>query len=887
MFDNGNLYVTDTTDNRVEEINTKGEYVAQFGSYGAGNGQFSSPSYIATNPATGNLYVVDEGNHRVQEFTPSGAFLTTFGSQGSGNGQLGSTEDFSPDGIAVSSTGTAYVVDTANSRVEEWIAPRPGNEGAHDGQTIYYSVAANAEYSECGGHPEWAGLACMIKPTAQPGVSGLPELPVKKYTYNMWNEPETMTETVGSTTRTKKATYDSVGRLEKSTISSTVGTALPTVKDEYNEKTGALEKQSTEGTGQTVTSKYNSLGQLESYTDADGNVSTYEYDVDGRIHKSSDGKGSQTFTYDAVTGDPTQLVDSAAGTFTATYDVENNMLTEGYPNGMNAKYTYNALGSVIALEYKKITHCTENCTWFSDAAVPSIHGQWLEQTSTLSKQVYTYDNAARLTQVQNTPVGKGCTTHSYTYDQDTNRTSLITNGPNGKGECSNEGSALEQHAYDEADRLTDTGVSYSEFGDMTTVPSADAGGSELISTYYSDNQTASQTQNGQTLGYNLDPAGRTRETVATGKKVADVINHFAGPGSSPAWTTNTSGETTRNISGIGGQLVAIQNGTEAPVLQLGNLHGDIIATAYLSETATALASTGDTSEFGVPTTSLPPKYSWLGALELPTELSSGVIAMGARSYVPQLGRFLQPDPIPGGSANAYSYTFGDPVNSDDPTGEYTASAENWVYESSGAIASAAAEVRAAEIAAALAAIKAAEEAAARIEAERAAELAAWDAHLAGPSWGGEEEWEEWEEGEEYEYASYHHGSESDSEEGHIEDVVLIQPLQGEEGEGAGGGEGSTSSAGSRLMILGGCPNVNDPCYPKKPTGHRHRARAKQQNPEARACTASEECGHRHTCLPTCGNTPEQKVAREAVEFLTPVVKEVGETVVQHFTPADG
>ena len=70
----------------------------------------------------------------------------------------------------------------------------------------------------------------------------------------------------------------------------------------------------------------------------------------------------------------------------------------------------------------------------------------------------------------------------------------------------------------------------------------------------------------------------------------------------------------------------------------------------------------------MPTTSIPAKYSWLGAEQQPTELASGVIAMGARSYVPQLGRFLQPDPRPGGSANAYAYTFGDPVNTFDPTG---------------------------------------------------------------------------------------------------------------------------------------------------------------------------------------------------------------------------
>jgi hypothetical protein len=45
--------------------------------------------------------------------------------------------------------------------------------------------------------------------------------------------------------------------------------------------------------------------------------------------------------------------------------------------------------------------------------------------------------------------------------------------------------------------------------------------------------------------------------------------------------------------------------------------------------------------------------------------------MGSRSYIPQLGRFLQPDPSPGGSANAYAYTHGNPVNETDLSGAWS------------------------------------------------------------------------------------------------------------------------------------------------------------------------------------------------------------------------
>ena len=787
----GTIWVADTGNERVQEFKPTGEFVRVFGSEGTSNGQFEKPVGLGFDPE-GDLWVADMDNDRVQRFTAEGSYLSQFGTVGNGNGQFAE-----PRGLAIDSSGNVWVADTGNNRVQELNSVAVGSGGVHGQQTVYYSAEAKSIYPNCGLHPEWAGLPCRTQPAEQPETSGLPNLPITTYTtYNMWDEPEKTEETVGSTTRTKTATYDAAGRLKTSAISSTVGTALPAVTDEYNSETGALEKQSTtsEGKTKTITSLYNAIGELTSYTDADEATTTYEYDVDGRIKKTNDGKGTETYTYNETTGFLTELLNEYGTTklsFTAKYDIEGNLLTEGYPNGMNADYTYDQTGKPIGLEYVKTTHCTEKCTWFSDGVVPSIHGQWLEQTSTLGHQAYTYDAAGRLTQVQDTPVGKGCITRIYGYEEDTNRTSFTTREPGFEGKCATEGGTEEKHTYDEADRLTDTGIVYNTFGDITSLPAVDAGGSELTSTYYTDNQLAGETQNGQTIGYNLDPDGRTLETVSTGKKASDVTNHYAGPGSSPAWTANTSGETTRNIPGITGGLTAVQNNSEAPVLQLTNLHGDIIATAYLSETATALASSADTSEFGVPTTNLPPKYSWLGAEEIPTELPSGVLDMGARSYVPQLGRFLQPDPKPGGSANAYTYTFGDPVNTSDPSGEYTMPS-SWSIATSAAQASESAAIRAAEIREAEEAAKrAAEEATARMIAEANAMQAYNASHINGynyelPSGGGEEEWyeEEWYEEEGgYEEAAYHPGSIGE-QEAHTEPGLLYQPL-GQEGAGEG------------------------------------------------------------------------------------------------------
>lgn len=52
-----------------------------------------------------------------------------------------------------------------------------------------------------------------------------------------------------------------------------------------------------------------------------------------------------------------------------------------------------------------------------------------------------------------------------------------------------------------------------------------------------------------------------------------------------------------------------------------------------------------------------------------TLFSIPILQMGARIYLPTLGRFLEPDPVPGGTPNGYTYVL-DPVNFSDYSGAF-------------------------------------------------------------------------------------------------------------------------------------------------------------------------------------------------------------------------
>lgn len=152
----GNMYVADTNNHRIQKFDSNGHYVLQWGGYGNGEGKLSFPAGIAVDE-DGNVYVAEKGNNRIQKFDGKGRYLLQMSNlylsspndvavDGEGNvfvavtnahhiqkfdsagqyltqwGMLGneSGQFYYPRGVAVDESGNVYVADDFNNRIQKF-----------------------------------------------------------------------------------------------------------------------------------------------------------------------------------------------------------------------------------------------------------------------------------------------------------------------------------------------------------------------------------------------------------------------------------------------------------------------------------------------------------------------------------------------------------------------------------------------------------------------------------------------------------------------------------------------------------------------------------------------------------------------------------------------
>ena len=603
---------------------------------------------------------------------------------------------------------------------------QPGSAGGDAGATksVYYTAGPNAD-AACGNNPVYAGYLCKNTPQGAGSVA-------KHQTgFNIYGQPAEYTETSTNgdgAKRTTKQTYRDDGQELRTTVTtsgltgSTPVQAVEKVYDSTGIQIGA--KTVTDGSGAATEVKWaeDLWGRTTSYTNSLGETSMTEYDGFGNISKTVTPKTTTTYKYGALSGDGNTeyqgvvtsmtISDHGAagqtGTYTATYDGDGNLLTQGIPGGFTQVQDYDASGKPTTLSYtgpiKDAEGNTSSGTWISWQTVRDVTGRIVGENTPDGDvltgagtegdrgaeydRAFEYDRAGRLIKVTDTtaPVGESINTdpeegavtpvsvRKYTFDKNGNRTSLKTSVDGTE-------TSSRTWAYDAADRVgVGAGYAYDGLGRQTTIPAADAprtnekaaGAGDITIGYYDDDAARSITRDGVSTTIERDTAGR-RLNLTTG--TSKEVKHYTDDSDNPSWTTRTENGAnevlTRYESTIGGDL-ALTITDNVVELAVNNPHGDTVTTIPLTgdEAGKGIKGWAQYDEYGNQLTDTvdtgATTYGWHGADQRALD-TSGLILMGARLYNSVTGLFTSRDPVSGGNSTTYTYPQ-NPVGMEDVLG---------------------------------------------------------------------------------------------------------------------------------------------------------------------------------------------------------------------------
>ncbi len=504
--------------------------------------------------------------------------------------------------------------------------------------------------------------------------------------------------------------YEDRGRMTYLSVP-TVGTRLGRdVQYNYAPSGNPLQTQVSDSSGATVTT-VDLFGRTVGFSDISGNQTTTTYESNGQVSARSSKLGLENYVYD----DYGQLI---------TYKLDNVILST---------ISYDSFGRVNQIQYPTIkdpvtnqilkinTPTRDQLNRITGISYLLPSGQTLSSGVTRSQSgvitdesingvdlspgnsSYVYDKAGRLTTAR-------VAGHTFGYGFGTSNTGCtgkvgnnVNAGKNFNRTHYTVDGVTNWYCYDNADKLigsNDTKLdapTYDNHGNTLSLGT----GTNITSFSYDqsdrnmkiesgvnkteykrdhDNRIAERkvtTASGTTTYYYGSTGGADYTFMYTDNATKQVVEKYLTLPGGITYTvrpteTTTANKTKVSLRSLRGETIVMLNGNgvnETGVLLYEPFGIKIAPTASFSSANPSIvfaaqSTLPDNAKGGQ-------SRGWAGSAKRSNETNFALqpIQMGARVYIPSMGRFISVDPVDGGTQNDYAYPL-DPVNSEDYSGEF-------------------------------------------------------------------------------------------------------------------------------------------------------------------------------------------------------------------------